>query len=262
MAKKQKFLKRNRKTKPRVQRVPAWRQFALPQVPWAHVVTVIVVGVIVTMGHVTMNWAMDRPINSVVINGAFERVTAMEIESALSGFVRTGFLGVDLPAIRSSLTDIPWVANASVRRRWPQSLEVNIVEQSPTACWGERGLLNVRGELFVNEATHIPAELPRLYGPAGTQVRVARMYSRIQERLEQRGMVAVSMRLDNRGAWLFQLNNGIEVRLGAATVERRIEHFFTALDRVVAPQAEHVDYIDMRYTNGFAIGWKDRKPNV
>jgi cell division septal protein FtsQ len=30
-----------------------------------------------------------------------------------------------------------------------------------------------------------------------------------------------------------------------------------ALDQVVAERAEQVDYIDMRYTNGFAIGWKE-----
>jgi len=65
---------------------------------------------------------------------------------------------------------------------------------------------------------------------------------------------------DPRGAWEFELSNGIRVRLGATTVERRLDRFFVALDQVLSSQAEHVDYIDMRYTNGFAIGWKDRNP--
>ena len=43
-------------------------------------------------------------------------------------------------------------------------------------------------------------------------------------------------------------------------MSQRLDRFFDALDRVIAAEAERVDYVDMRYTNGFAIGWKDRKP--
>jgi cell division protein FtsQ len=212
------------------------------------------------MGRVAMLWLMDRPIESVVINGAFQRVSAIQLEEALYPHVQTGFLDVDLHAMRAELASIPWVANASVRRRWPGLIEVQIVEQQPSACWGERGLLNIKGELFVTEASHIPVELPRLDGPDGFEGRVAAMYFRIENRLEQRGMAAVSLRLDNRGAWEFKLSNGIQVRLGASTVEQRLDRFFIALDQVLSSQAEHVEYIDMRYTNGFAIGWKDRNP--
>jgi cell division protein FtsQ len=70
----------------------------------------------------------------------------------------------------------------------------------------------------------------------------------------------VSLQLDDRGAWEMQLTSGIRVRLGARMVETRLDRFFEALDKVVAAQAEDVDYIDMRYTNGFAIGWKNRAP--
>lgn len=220
----------------------------------------VIAVIIIMIGRVAMLWLMDRPIESVVINGAFQRVSAIQLEEALSPHVQTGFLDVDLHAMRAELASIPWVANASVRRRWPGLIEVQIVEQQPSACWGERGLLNIKGELFVKEASHIPVELPRLDGPDGFEGRVAAMYFRIENRLEQRGMAAVSLRLDNRGAWEFKLSNGIQVRLGASTVEQRLDRFFIALDQVLSSQAEHVEYIDMRYTNGFAIGWKDRNP--
>ena len=44
-----------------------------------------------------------------------------------------------------------------------------MTEEAPIACWGERGLLNAAGELFLPDADHVPAELPRLHGPAGTE---------------------------------------------------------------------------------------------
>ena len=258
-------MKRNRKRKSRVRSRPAWPDIDWSflfgkKIAWSRIVTVVIAVIVIAMGHVATLWLMDRPIESVVINGAFQRVPAIQLEEALSPHVQTGFLDADLHAMRAELANIPWVANASIRRRWPGSIEVQIVEQQPAACWGERGLLNVKGELFVKEASHVPAELPRLNGPDGFEGKVATMYSRINDKLEQRGMTAVSLHLDGRGAWEFVLSNGIQVRLGASTVEQRLDRFFIALDQVLSSQAEYVDYIDMRYTNGFAIGWKDRNP--
>ena len=259
-ARKQNFRKQNRKRGSRVGRRPFWSKVTWPAIDWRRVFTLISVIVATTIGYVAMSWLMDRPIDAVVINGAFQRVSALQLEEALTPHVQTGFLSTDLNSIRQKLADIPWVARASVRRHWPGSIEVQIEEQRPAACWGERGLLNVDGELFVKEANHVPIELPRLAGPEGSEQRVAAMYFRIEERLEQRGMAATSLHLDNRGAWELQLSNGIRVRLGASAVEHRLNRFFIVLDEVIAPRVEEVDYIDMRYTNGFAIGWKGRSP--
>jgi cell division protein FtsQ len=260
LARKKKFLKRNRKVAARKERRQIFARITLPKVNWSRVLTLTILGAAMMMGHLASNWLMDRPIDAVVINGAFQRVTAVQLEETLTPHVETGFLNADLNAMRAELEGIAWVANASVSRRWPGSIEVLITEETPAACWGDGGLLNIDGDLFVEEATHVPAELPRLNGPDGSQHRVAAMYFQIQQRLEHRGLTAVSLQLDGRGAWEFVLNNGIVVRLGASAVDLRLNRFFVALDQVLASRAEYVDYIDMRYTNGFAIGWKDQDP--
>lgn len=259
-AKKKRLMKRNRKRKTTKVERPAWLQLDPAVVNWARVATFGAIATLAFCGYAAALWVMDRPIDAVVINGAFERVSAIQVEDSLSSHVQTGFLSADLHSMRLELLNIPWVANANVRRRWPGSIEVGITEEQPTACWGDAGLLNVRGELFVDEVQHVPAELPRLSGPAGTEQRVSDMFFSIKQRLEQRGMSAVALRLDQRGAWEVELSSGIRVRLGATFVDQRLARFFEALDKVIAAQADQVDYVDMRYTNGFAIGWKDRKP--
>lgn len=263
--------KRNRMRKAKAPRpnplhaLAATLQTGWQRVPWVRLLT-LCTGLAVSLSvYVVTLWLMNRPIEAVVIDGAFDRVSALQVEDALGAYIQTGFLSADLQAIRGQLRELPWVAGANVRRRWPGTIEVSIEEQSPAARWGDAGLLNIDGELFIQNVTHAPAELPLLSGPRGTERRVAEMYFRIQERLERRGLAAVSLRLDERGAWELQLSSGIRVRLGARMVETRLNRFFEALDKVVAAQAEDVDYIDMRYTNGFAIGWKDRngvKPHV
>lgn len=259
-ARNKRLMKRNRKRTAVKLNRPQWLTLDPKAVNWARIAIFGAVATLAFCGYAATLWVMDRPIDAVVINGAFERVSAIQVEDALSLHVQTGFLSADLRSMRAELLEIPWVANANVRRRWPGSIEVQISEERPAACWGKAGLLNVRGEVIVDEAQHVPAELPRLVGPEGTERRVSEMFFAIKERLEQRGMAAVALRLDQRGAWEVQLSSGIRVRLGASFVDQRLDRFFAALDKLIAAQAERVEYVDMRYTNGFAIGWKAQKP--
>ncbi len=202
-------------------------------------------------------WLMDRPIDTVMVKGKFERVSAVKIEAALAPYLAAGFLSVDLNFLREQLTELPWVAGASVRRKGPAFLEVTVLEEQAAACWGKDGLLNTNGDLFVEHTSHVPVELPRLNGPPDTQHVVASRYFDLQARLEQRGLSAVSLTMNDRGAWEMALSNGIRVRFGTESVDERIAQFFRALDRVIAARDQQIDYVDMRYTNGFAIGWKD-----
>jgi len=245
--------RRNRRKSPR-------REVRWPRINWPALISAAATVATAAAAYVGTLWLMDRPIDSVVINGAFERVSAMQVKQALEPHVRTGFLSADLEAMRTDVVAIPWVSRATVRRRWPGVIELGVTEEEAVACWGSAGLLNADGRLFVTEAAHVPAELPRLSGPDGSEARVAALYFDIERRLEQRGLAAVRLALDARGAWTFELSNGIRVRLGGESLGQRLTRFFAALDGVVAPRVAEIEYVDMRYTNGFAIGWRDPRP--
>ncbi len=244
----------NRKRQPAPRRKPQ-----LPAIDWPALMGAISALAVVAAVYVSTVWLMNRPIQQVVINGRFERVSALQLQEALGDLMHTGFLSADLRAIRERATAIPWVASARVRRRWPGIIEVTVSEEQPAARWGEAGLLNTAGELFLDAASHLPAELPQLDGPPGTEAQVAARFFAVERRLEQRGLSAVSMRLDARGAWEFRLNNGVIVRLGSAAVATRLERFFDALDQVLAGQTELLRYVDLRYPNGFAVGWNESR---
>jgi len=232
-------------------------QITWPRPNWHRWLGFAVAGLVTAAAYVSTVWLMNRPIDAIVVNAPFERVSAMELEAVVKEQVAGGFFSVDLERIRDAVHSIPWIADASVQRRWPATVVVNVSEQVPAACWGERGLLNQRGELFVEDSPRLPAELPRLDGPKGSQTRVAALYFRIEKQLEQRGLSVASLSLNARGAWTFQLSNGVRVRLGGDALNQRLQRFFTAYDGIVSARASQVDYVDMRYTNGFAIGWKD-----
>ena len=126
---------------------------------------------------------LDRPITSIEVTAPFQRVTPMQVEDHVRGQLNGGILSGDLVGVRDSLESLPWVDSVRIRRRWPSRLLVTVNEQVAAARWGERGLLNTRGELFVTDARHVPAELPRLTGPEGSQWQVAQRYLALREPL-------------------------------------------------------------------------------
>ena len=48
----------------------------------------------------------------------------------------------------------------------------------------------------------------------------------------------------------------MRVRLGRRQVDERFERFVAAALPLVAQRGGDIDYVDMRYTNGFAVGWR------
>jgi cell division protein FtsQ len=200
---------------------------------------------------------LDVPLRSIEMEAPFQRVTAMQIEAAMRGALTGGFLSVNLDQVQHALEALPWVDRARVRRIWPAGLHVTISEQVAAARWGESGLLNTRGELFVTDVRQMPAELPLLAGPMGTEQQVAHLYLEFQTRLLPLGMRIGGVTLDPRGAWRVQLTNGVELRLGREAPEQRMERFIHAAAPIVNARASELAYVDLRYSNGFALGWRN-----
>jgi len=205
-------------------------------------------------------WALDRPVRVISMDGSFQRVSPGQIEQAVAPFARGGFMSADLDAIQHAVEAVPWVDHARVQRRWPNSLHVTVVEETAAARWGQAGLLNTRGRLFVRDAAHVPAELPRLSGPEGTESLVAQRYLATQGRMLEAGMRIAALRLDERGAWEMDLDSGVTVRLGRREVDERFDRFIHTVSQVIAHRLNDISYVDMRYSNGFAIGWRGAQP--
>jgi len=240
-------LRRNRfKNKPKVETAPwRWPAFVAEWRIYARRAALLV---LLAGGLTAVAWALDRPLR-VISPG--------DIEKAVAPFSRAGFMSADLDDIQRAVEALPWVEHARIQRRWPNSLHVTVIEQTAAARWRESGLLNTRGQLFVRSATHVPAELPRLSGPDGTESQVAQRYLSVQGRMLEAGMRIAALRLDERGAWELDLDSGVTVRLGRRDVEDRIDRFIHTASQVISHRLNEITYVDMRYSNGFAIGWRN-----
>ena len=211
---------------------------------------------LVVAGLGALAWGLNRPLRAVSIDGRFQHVSAAEIETAAAPYLSAGFMSVNIDAIRRAVQAIPWVDRVRVQRRWPMGLEVTVVEQTAAARWNGTGLINPRGELFLRAANDPPAALPRLSGPEGSEGDVAARYFAAVPLAAAAGLRIAALALDARGAWEIDFTDGLSVRLGRHHVAQRIRRFVDTAARIVIPRLGDVEYVDMRYANGFAVGWR------
>ncbi len=194
------------------------------------------------------------PIRRVMVEGEFKHLTTEHVQRAVVGAVHAGFFGVDVTDIRRLLQDEAWIRDANVSRMWPDGLHVTIVEQIPVARWGDYGLLNERADIFVPTQEDLPRDLVQLNGPLGSEQEVLERFAYVREQLAAIGLKAVALSLSDRRAWTITTDGGHEILLGRRDLEARLARFKWGYTKGLNAAWERIGHVDMRYTNGFAVG--------
>lgn len=213
------------------------------------------IGLIIWAG-ITLSNSNTLPIKQVRIEGDFTNLSPVDLQLLVTDKVRGGFFNLDVDAVRLALLEEPWVSEVTVERVWPDALRVIVIEQVPYVRWKEAGLLNAKGKYFAPELSTIPLHLPMLSGPDDSELVLLERFNLIQERVQVLGFKLASVTLNERRAWSFQLENGINVVLGRRDFEERLNRFLTLIPTTISGRIAQTDSIDMRYTNGFSIKWK------
>lgn len=206
-------------------------------------------------GRALWTW-LDRPIERVAIRGELHHVSADYLRAQLAPLLQgQTWLSADLPELRRAARNIAWLAEVRLSREWPYALVFELVEQVPVARWNDDYLLNPEGEPFAFAPIEPPGDLPDLAGPVGSGAEVLAYHERLSSRFEQLGLAITQLRLEPRGAWRLQLDDGVWVMLGRSDREARLARLVAAWQRQLAAQAAHIRYIDLRYPNGVAVAW-------
>lgn len=215
----------------------------------------VLVTTVIVAGSLWMMKPTTLPIKQVHIEGKFLRLDTNRMQELVSDKVRGGFFNINVAAIRNTLMALPWVKEVSVHRIWPDGLRVVVNEQTAVVKWNETGLLNDQGHYFAPEKDSFPNGLPVLEGPEDSQ---ELLLKRLKLLKQFYGLSVVRLRLNERRAWQFQLDSGLSVVLGRKDFESRIDRFVYVVIKNMGEKLSQAREIDMRYTNGFAVRWKQR----
>ena len=221
--------------------------------PTDQLANVLFVGAGALLAYALLAWLVSLPVfalHRVDVRGELNHVSGESIKLVANRGVRGNFFTVELDKVRTEFEKLPWVDEARVSRRWPDTLIVELVEHVPLARWNDSKLVSTEGEVF-NAATD--ATLPRLSGFEGSGHEVAEAYQRYGEILAPLGVRIEELNLSPRRAWRLKTDSGLEIALGRKDVEPRLQRF-AAQYQIISERLGAVPaYVDLRYADGFAV---------
>ena len=193
------------------------------------------------------------PLREVKVEGELSHVNRDQIKLIVAKHLKGNFFTLDLIKARDAFEKLPWARKVSLRRRWPDKLEVSIEEHQALARWGSIALVDTHGELFHAASG---SDLPVFYGPGDGVIEVASRYGEFSKELKSANLQIASLALTPRRAWQITTVNGIVIELGRVEMNTRLAKFAGVYTTTIAGLNKKITYADLRYPNGFAV----RKP--
>ncbi|MDX1568950.1 MAG: FtsQ-type POTRA domain-containing protein [Xanthomonadales bacterium] len=224
---------------------------------WAAAAALLAIGLLVLAGVGRVMRVDALAIRWVEVNGAFQRVSAEQVRSAAALHLVDGFFAVDPLRVKAAVEQVPWVQNAMVVKRWPDTVVIDVTEHRPLARWGGDRLVSDTGHLFSVDGTALMGGLPVLNGPDEAAPEVVVFYRALQDRLAGTGLEVARLERSPRGAWHAELAGGVELMLGSDQPLPRVERFVAALRELGGDPKTLLRRVDLRYGHGFAVRWRE-----
>jgi cell division protein FtsQ len=137
-------------------------------------------------------------------------------------------------------------------------LKIYVVDQTPIAIWNGDFLINQYGKAFQADTTRLNTGLPTFFGPEGSEHIALENFDNLSKLLKFSELSIDELLLTERHSWQLTLNNGVMLNLGRENKIERVQRFMDVYPQIIKTKKENqqVDYVDLRYDTGLAVGWK------
>ena len=186
-----------------------------------------------------------------------ENSSVDDIREVAKKYVRSkSFFNVDINYLQSKIENIDWISSANIRRSYPNEIIIFVTEHIPIAIWNNKDYLNQFGEIFT--ANKKNNKLPILISKNNKNKIIFEYLSLFSNDLIRHNInekVSKIVEDDIRSISVI-LSSGITIKLGSKNVKEKIDIFFKVYQTLNSSDLSKIRYIDMRYSNGFSVGWK------
>ncbi len=222
--------------------------------------------VLVIIAICTFSWFLNEkmsseesaPVTSISIGGEMPFTIREDIESAIDEVNLGNFFNVDVNDIQEKVAGLPWVYSVSVRKKWPNELKIYVVDQTPIALWNGDFLINQYGNAFQADTKRLTQALPAFFGPEGSENIALDNFVDLSKLLKFNDLSIDELVLSERHSWQLTLNDGVMLNLGRENKIERVQRFMDVYPQIIQTKKENqqIDYVDLRYDTGLAVGWK------
>ena len=169
---------------------------------------------------------------------------------------KKSFFNLKIIDLKKEIENVAWIRLADVRRVYPDEIEIYIIEHIPIAIWNDKMFLNDLGEIFF--ANDIDIKLPKIYSTNDRNKIIFKYFVVFSNNLIKNNIHHSVIKMDenNRRSLTIKLSSNIIIYLGSNDIMNKIDTFFKVYNSLNSSDLTKIRYIDMRYSNGFAVGWK------
>ena len=196
---------------------------------------------------------LNQSITKIQYMTEMKRVSPDDLRGISSKIYDEGFLQINLSDIKEEIEQVNWVKSVSLERRWPDQINILIEEEDIIGWWNKDSIINSKGNLFSLDQQSLPGGLIEFYGPDGQQALVYEKYLLFAEELTTRGILIEKVTLDFKGSWIVTIRPSIALRLGKENISERFDRFLMIWDESLLDNLAVIEYIDLRYTEGFSV---------
>ncbi|MDI4666396.1 cell division protein FtsQ/DivIB [Xanthobacter autotrophicus] len=196
-------------------------------------------------------------VKEVNISG-HNHVTPAEILDVAGVKSSTSILFLNADEMRARLEALPWIQSASVRKFYPDRIDIAVAERQAFALW------QINGELKVIARDGIPiapysddpryVQLPIVVGE-GAQKKVGEVVDALARLPSLRDQVRAAIRVAER-RWTLKMRNGIDVRLPEEGLEEALVALMD-LDREKKLLSRDISIVDLRLPDRVVVRLSD-----
>lgn len=165
----------------------------------------------------------------------------------------TSLIGMDADAARARIAELPWVESASVRKIYPSTIEISVVERKPFAIWQHGrtlSLVDEHGKIIVPFNQERYATLPLIIG-TGANEQALEFVTRLGKTPELASRVKAFIRVADR-RWDLRLENGLTIKLPETGEDAAIAEI-VLLDAEQGLLSRDLTAVDMRFEDRLVV---------
>ncbi|MFT5274160.1 MAG: cell division protein FtsQ [Saprospiraceae bacterium] len=200
-------------------------------------------------------------LKKVALSGNPQHVDEALLKEAVVKALAGNYFSIDMAAIQQAMDEFVWVDEVSIRRRWPDTLMIDVTEHKPIARWGEDKLLTTKGKL-----AELPLVktvwLPTLSGQADQHDYIYGQYQAWASAFSNQGLRLVSVKLSAQHLWTLQVEvlgkmrrAPFEMILLEANSSAQLDSFLKSIRQSLIEHPRGIERVDLRYSSGFSIKW-------
>ncbi|MDH5433480.1 MAG: FtsQ-type POTRA domain-containing protein [Gammaproteobacteria bacterium] len=228
--------------------------------------TGLMTALIVVAGIYSMSWIKEGtddiwPVKKIVIAGDLKYLSSETVVKKIEEMKPKGMLVLDIDKVRETVKTMDWVLDASIRKQWPDSIYIEIVEDKPIAMINGHILTDKGSQFETSEKSIFIKGLPTFTVSDKSSQDVSseqiKEYEWFKNRFRLIDKQLEKVIIDEIDQWQLDFSDGVKVFVGGKEKMQRVERLIGSYYSI--DNRNSIKKIDLRYHNGFAVNWQQDK---